>query len=1496
MSGQPTSVGPYKIIELVGEGSFGKTVAVKLITKHGKNEKDIRNLRQEIDILRKLQHENIIQMLDAFETKTDFCVVTELGQGELFQILEDDQSLPEDVVRSIARQLVRALHYLHTNRIIHRDMKPQNILVSANGAVKLCDFGFARAMSSSTLVVTSIKGTPLYMAPELVQEQPYNHTVDLWSLGVILYELFVGQPPFYTNSIYTLIKQIVRDPVRYPATMSADFRSFLQGLLEKQPSRRLDWPALLEHPFVREDREQQQQQEADARRQQPQGAGSAVIPRQPSGEAPRTAQKSTTPNTRGVTGPPAQAARAYAGKGAAQQQQQQQQQQQAPSGSGRPKWSTPQPARPGAQQQQPQQHAATEQRVRRPGTGERRQDTPGVGGAAGASTAAGLQQQGGAREEAEGLAADLFGAKAAAPSQAMNEAAAAGAAQQLAGLDLEITMGPAGGTSESAEGGAEGRAEGNRQGGAVVRHHRTPSMPVVSPFSAAAMQQSSALQQQQQSTPPPQQQPAGATHQQAQLQQDRGPQQQQDEPTANGSALPSQLQQALQEAERRVRRGRDGAAACWADPQLVAALRELLEPPAGLGAKNVARWVRQPELMQALQLLAAILPHPPSPHHLDTYCQMLDLIMHVAYASLSLKEETVTLCLATLAEADTTGREEEVVDLCCELISHRGSWPATTAGCTTLGRHVSMAVHHLCRAALRRGGSGGGSVGRSAEAVLRAVLGKRAAGKLCRCIQDAQMGAAPGGQSCVAAAVSALAALVCCPADSTDLCSPAASYFPCTALRSPQLLQQWQEPVMPALVTAVRCDGTEALLNSNATLATLCGLAGQQQPAAAAMPSLLLLHRSSLLRPHLGAAAVACRAQEALLSACISGAAPALALLTLSSVVGGLVAHSGHALAARALSGAAGGAEGVLERLAALVQALQSDVLAVSALCHALAAVAALVVAAPDGPHPPPPRLHGMASLTDSHLLLTRRLLQYKPNSSMPSLEALEGFPAATGLLDGPAALAAVLARQQPARLLHSGIAGAVAQLVASLTDARAPPGAAAEISPAGLLSLLQALQWVLRLEAPAVQLFSQQPQLAASLLTLLQPRAMAAMGAFLKAVGGGTGGSSEQRQGPEERSGSAATAAAVACAAAGALAAPFSHAHASPQIEAFLAQLQQSLVAQPSIVGNLLDALQIALPGAAAANGSTSSGAGLEQQQQQQLVGGGDAAELLTHCVGLLARVVMASDRALELFVGAGGMEPALVDRLLNPTNPTPVVISALLIISQLARSTDAYYDALAGCRLLAHMPALLTHDDATVRARSCNLLGNLCRHSNRFYGELASSGVVDLLIQLCRDPDHSVRKFACFAIGNAGFHNASLYEALRPSVPPLVDLLRDGEDRTRANAAGALGNLVRNSPLLCRDIVAAGALQAMLEVVERGSAPGAAASPDSNSSVPIALFSLGNLCAHRECAEALVQLGLRDVLGRTLPLCKADPTVHKYVLRIQQKLQQHQQAQRQR
>ncbi|XP_032549014.1 serine/threonine-protein kinase 36-like isoform X2 [Chiroxiphia lanceolata] len=251
----------YHVLEMIGEGSFGRVykgrrkhsaqvVALKFIPKVGRSEKELKNLQREIEIMRGLHHPNIIQMLDSFETDKEVVVVTDYAEGELFQILEDDGSLPEDQVQTIAAQLVSALYYLHSHRILHRDMKPQNILLGKDGVVKLCDFGFARAMSIHTMVLTSIKGTPLYMSPELVEERPYDHTADLWSVGCILYELFVGTPPFYTNSIFQLVSLIVRDPVKWPTAMSPVFKSFLQGLLMKDPHQRLSWPELLSHPFI----------------------------------------------------------------------------------------------------------------------------------------------------------------------------------------------------------------------------------------------------------------------------------------------------------------------------------------------------------------------------------------------------------------------------------------------------------------------------------------------------------------------------------------------------------------------------------------------------------------------------------------------------------------------------------------------------------------------------------------------------------------------------------------------------------------------------------------------------------------------------------------------------------------------------------------------------------------------------------------------------------------------------------------------------------------------------------------------------------------------------------------------------------------------------------------------------------------------------------------------------------------------------------------------
>ena len=251
----------YHLIKQIGEGSFGKVykarrkytgrlVAIKMINKAGQSKDDLESFRREIDLLQKVSHPNVMRMLNVFEIDTDFCVVSELARGDLFQVIDDNQTLPETVLKSVAAQLVSSLSHLHSLHIIHRDMKPQNILIAEHGALKICDFGFARALSNTTLVLTSIKGTPLYMAPELVQEQPYDEKVDIWALGVILYELFYGRPPYYTNSIYKLVQMIVNSPIPWPGEISPQFKSFLLEMLNKEPSKRTSCQDLLKHPFI----------------------------------------------------------------------------------------------------------------------------------------------------------------------------------------------------------------------------------------------------------------------------------------------------------------------------------------------------------------------------------------------------------------------------------------------------------------------------------------------------------------------------------------------------------------------------------------------------------------------------------------------------------------------------------------------------------------------------------------------------------------------------------------------------------------------------------------------------------------------------------------------------------------------------------------------------------------------------------------------------------------------------------------------------------------------------------------------------------------------------------------------------------------------------------------------------------------------------------------------------------------------------------------------
>jgi fused-like protein len=255
----------YHVYECVGTGSFGKVyrgrrrftgqfVALKVIPKSGKSLSDILVLRREVDILRLLDHENIVLLLDYFETSHDIVLVTEFAHGELLQILQDDGSLPPSVVQSIAQQLASALRYLHSKKIMHRDLKPQNVLVGSGGIVKLCDFGFARELSSTGAMLSSIKGTPLYIAPEVFAGVEYGVKADIWSLGVLLFELATGKPPFYAATLPELMRLIAVTPdsdVVFPPDVPPECADFLQLLLAKDPALRAGWPELDAHPYLR---------------------------------------------------------------------------------------------------------------------------------------------------------------------------------------------------------------------------------------------------------------------------------------------------------------------------------------------------------------------------------------------------------------------------------------------------------------------------------------------------------------------------------------------------------------------------------------------------------------------------------------------------------------------------------------------------------------------------------------------------------------------------------------------------------------------------------------------------------------------------------------------------------------------------------------------------------------------------------------------------------------------------------------------------------------------------------------------------------------------------------------------------------------------------------------------------------------------------------------------------------------------------------------------
>jgi serine/threonine protein kinase len=172
-------------------------------------------IMREINIHRRLIHENIVRLHSFHEDNLYFYLIMDyISKGTLYERIKMNNELSESQAFKYFIQVVSAVYFLHENNLIHRDLKPENLLIDDNNTVKLCDFGWCVEVKIGNRV--TFCGTFEYMAPELIKELPYNHAVDVWSLGVLLYEMVHGYSPFRTvensNQEYTeIFKNILKN-------------------------------------------------------------------------------------------------------------------------------------------------------------------------------------------------------------------------------------------------------------------------------------------------------------------------------------------------------------------------------------------------------------------------------------------------------------------------------------------------------------------------------------------------------------------------------------------------------------------------------------------------------------------------------------------------------------------------------------------------------------------------------------------------------------------------------------------------------------------------------------------------------------------------------------------------------------------------------------------------------------------------------------------------------------------------------------------------------------------------------------------------------------------------------------------------------------------------------------------------------------------------------------------------------------------------------------
>ena len=244
--------GSFSVVELVENIKTGTKYACKVISRNILKEKEtILHFEQEIRFHQTLKHENICELIEIiFREDYIFMILEYCSRGELFDFISKNGRASPAATKRIFAQLVRAVNYLHSKNIAHRDLKLENIYLNEDFNVKLGDFGFCHSSDKQTLLSTSC-GSCFYVAPEIIRGEQYDgKKADVWSLGIVLFVISVGALPWSETNQIRLFEQIERADYKIPNFVSREIQDIIRMCLKVDPNERPDIGTLMELPYI----------------------------------------------------------------------------------------------------------------------------------------------------------------------------------------------------------------------------------------------------------------------------------------------------------------------------------------------------------------------------------------------------------------------------------------------------------------------------------------------------------------------------------------------------------------------------------------------------------------------------------------------------------------------------------------------------------------------------------------------------------------------------------------------------------------------------------------------------------------------------------------------------------------------------------------------------------------------------------------------------------------------------------------------------------------------------------------------------------------------------------------------------------------------------------------------------------------------------------------------------------------------------------------------